>query len=534
MKVTFENTYNLFFHPLRDKQKSKVNRGLKLLASVAIGIATLSICHIVVASLHHRRLKIVHQIDPNKPVTRTNSLIPQILNKNVEPNLPPSHSFNPVQTPQIEISAELLDVRNPAATKIQKVWRGHQGRLQAARLVRSNLHERLTEIGKPFITNPEVMETMNRAKTGKTRVYYPKDLPIIIKASGQSKGLERLKRMLYAEGLCKNNHYRRLLIPSAKICGEFLIESRLPIQDHDYPLQVGLYIENRDRFTRAAKEFTGFLCQSRLRDLDWELYSKISGGHTPRWDNVVLYIENCEGKVGLVDLEDYSPNKPQNIFFECETAVLFFPLHVDEIIASAKRFDPDIVDRRDELKKKAESILKIHKLLYWDHMKFLKEKGISVDNPKSLISPSPARRREIMEKMLKSSSFDPVVDMEKTFLNPEQTVSDVIDLTIQMLSELLVRRQKNRAISSIPELLSARTLNFSPNSSSFNKAIEEILKIANPHLKTEAKDDEVEYFIPDDFAKDVIDFLLEEFSIGGELNYVSPNFNVPGQYFIQC
>src|SRR4029079_3642674 len=131
---------------------------------------------------------------------------------------------------------------------------------------------------------------------------------------------------------------------------------RLPITAHDFKAVIGIYTENRERFTNAVKEFTGFLCQSNISDVTQlspgSPYSPFAKASMGRYDNFIPYLED-DGKIGLIDLVMFTPHKTKSnergCFDECETVILLFPYHLEAILETAKQFDPDIEIYRLEL-----------------------------------------------------------------------------------------------------------------------------------------------------------------------------------------
>ncbi|MFI5344336.1 MAG: hypothetical protein ACHQUC_08970, partial [Chlamydiales bacterium] len=154
----------------------------------------------------------------------------------------------------------------------------------------------------------------------------------------------RLISMEQAHEICERNGYKDLIIPQARGYGEFLVERKLPFEQNSYT-HIKLYAENHDKFDNAVTEFTGFLCQSFLCDI-------IDERGLGRYDNVPLYIEDGQGKIGLIDLEQFYPNVGEVedwLFLRCRDAVRLFPYHLDKIIEVAKKIDPSIEETRDLL-----------------------------------------------------------------------------------------------------------------------------------------------------------------------------------------
>ena len=121
--------------------------------------------------------------------------------------------------------------------------------------------------------------------------------------------------------------------------------------------QMALYSEHRRKFTEAVKDFTAFLCQVSLDDITGykDDYIVISSKDTPvgRYDNIALYLEENQGKIGLIDLERFKPGCDRSSedwgYFKCLDVVHLFPYHVRQIIETAKKFDPKIERYRQAL-----------------------------------------------------------------------------------------------------------------------------------------------------------------------------------------
>ena len=127
----------------------------------------------------------------------------------------------------------------------------------------------------------------------------PDNLPIVLKQSGSPENRKRFNKMKQAREICDESNYPHLVIPTARIHGNFIIESRLPImKDHNMKVQIGFYLDNVEKFTEAVEEFTGFLCQARLYDITGgtnDAYSTLSAVPIGRYDNVAMYLEKGVG-----------------------------------------------------------------------------------------------------------------------------------------------------------------------------------------------------------------------------------------------
>lgn len=367
----------------------------------------------------------------------------------------------------IVLKQQLGDSQDSAAAKTASVV---QVRIDERHLLPQALFER----AKPYLAEPAKLKDMPRAAQGTTPVYFPKDLPVVLKHSGASElqsiteigprpnpCVKRLEKMQQAREICEANHYVDLSIPAARVHGEFIVESRLPINGNS-KFQMGLYLEHRDLFTKPIGEFTGFRCQSRMTDL-------IAPCGTPRYDNVPLYIERANdgprGKLGLIDLEHFTPKLPLQIQTEwcfdiCKDLVAFFPLHVDEIIEAAKKFDPNIESFRQELEKVRDKALKDMNELYGVHLDFIRKKGIVIEKPMQLAPIDAKQSDQITKEVMERMSNDLKNEKDKQAF--KKLFPNVQKLMVTFLSDALHRELQKRggkdAISSYMQLPYHRTL----------------------------------------------------------------------------
>jgi hypothetical protein len=170
----------------------------------------------------------------------------------------------------------------------------------------------------------------------------------------------------------------------------------MPIaEDLSSPNQFKLYYKNRDQFNHVAKELTRFFCYAHIGDL-------LDEDGKVKYDNIPLYLDPStnEGKVALIDLEEFSQRTPSIISSSIEIAeeayeeddddeldfmfapikgciarpekssptftfdpIIFqlFPLHCDEIIEELKKIYPDIENYREQCKEISEKTLKYFK-----------------------------------------------------------------------------------------------------------------------------------------------------------------------------
>ena len=437
--------------------------------------------------------------------------------------------------------------KSAAAIKIQSIWRGHLGRIKVEKARKHVLSYALLEKAKPYVDIPSNREDVPRASSGKTAVYLPKELPIVLKQSGSPKNQERFDQMRQGRDICERNGYEHLVIPKARIYGNFIIESRLPIAMHGTKEQIGLYIENRERFTRAVQEFTGFLCQSSFYDITGgsnDPYGTLSKTPVGRYDNIALYLEEDQGKIGLIDLERFTPEcskwQKEWCFFKCQDAVHLFPYHLDEIMSVAKRFDPDIESYRGDLELEKAEALKRFKLVYEDHLEFVKKKGIRFEDPISFEKLGIVRieqLKKVIEEELRKKHEDvsfkgclgEMPDVTLIAFN-EKAFPQILDATYKLINCILefnLEGQKgNGDISTNSQLLSLRTLEFG------NQYVvyEEFIKSTSKSLEMFVFKS---HFTIRRFLNFLLDVILKELEKGGEIAYYNPSFGNEG-YVTQC
>jgi hypothetical protein len=321
-----------------------------------------------------------------------------------------------VQGSEIALQQQSEGQKTSAAIKIQSSWRGHLARIKVEKARMYLLSYALLVKAKPYVDDPSNLKDVPLAYSGKTRVYLPTELPIVLKQSGSPANQKRFDQMRQGRDICERSGYQRLVIPKARVYGDFIVESRLPITMHGTKEQIGLYIDNRERFAVVVQEFTGFLCQSRFHDITGftrDPYGTLSETPLGRYDNVALYLEEDQGKIGLIDLECFEPGcirmQKGLCFLKCRDAVHLFPYHLDEIMSVAKRFDPDIESYRGILERERAGALKRFKLAYEDHLEFIRKKGIRFEDPISFEKLGIARveqLKKVIEEELRKENED--------------------------------------------------------------------------------------------------------------------------------
>ncbi len=439
-----------------------------------------------------------------------------------------------------------------AAVKIQSTFRGHQVRKIKQKYVQEFT---LFKQAMPFIDKPEKLTGMPKASNGKTLVYLPPELPFVLKQTGSPYNKTRFDKMKVGREVCNNSNYSHLIIPEARVYKNFIIEHRLPILEaYDKKALIGFYVENKELFSKAVREFTGFLCQAHLPDITSGMtrdpfYSLCEADLLIRHDNVALYLENGVGKIGLIDVENLllipKTLQKREALRACQETVRFFPYHLEVIIEAAKKFDPDIESHRPVLEKERERLLKFFKKAYFEHLEFINLKNIDLADPVKFGVISFSKKEKIQENLetiLKAENQD---SWYKNCLgvNPEETLNyfreesfpAIIEAILKLIPDLLhanlQHHAKEEAISSYSKLLLVRTLEFESDHcveiyedlKNFVKLKLEKLQIASPHRRKQ-------------FISDLIDAAFKVLEQEQEIAYFNPRFGFGGHaaHYIFC
>ncbi|MBA3722187.1 MAG: hypothetical protein H0W88_07290 [Parachlamydiaceae bacterium] len=428
--------------------------------------------------------------------------------------------------------------KNKAALKIQCLVRRRIAIQKVKGLKEHLLEYSLFEKAFPYIEQAPNID-LPTIGIGKTAVYLPPQIPIVLKACWSKANKKRLEQMQQVRMICQKNNFSHLAIPKARVKGSFIIESRLPISKYNFKEQIGLYIENQALFTNAIKEFTAFLCGDCLFDIvggaarnPYQNLVKFSIG---RYDNVPLYIERDQngvtGKIGLVDLEGFVPERNET-FFGLRDAISLFPYHFDVIIEVAKNFDQNIENRLPELQEIRDNILSFFKTVYEDHSRFIKNNKITLELALKPVTISPKRREELGDIIVglikKENRFENLLDtnQKETFVQFQNTVfPEILNSIIRHFEELIsinISNFYNKKISSYPQLLATRTLEC-PSV----WLIDEVIR-KNMYRLFNLKG-----FHKQRFCSFVVNRILEQL-VGNEIAYFNPCFGGDGNVCVFC
>jgi len=432
-----------------------------------------------------------------------------------------------------EAREKQMQAQKAAVMKIQSM-RTHFGNVEQASRKASEpmLSEALFERAKSYIDRPESLERIPRACSGKTPVYLLREWPIVLKRSGSPANQKRFDQMTQARDICERNGYEHLVVPKARVYRDFIIENRLPITMGTIKEQIGLYVENREQFAEAVKEFTGLMCQSSLSDITGAKgspYQKLSKTPVGRYDNVALYLEEGQGKIGLIDLERFRPECIKKdvdwCFNKCRTLIYLFPYHFDEIMSVAQQFDPQIRWYHKPLKAARDDTLQLFKLAYEDHLDLIRNQGIGLENPtlfKKLGRDRIEELKEVIEKELRSLHKGPMFKgclgeiPEQTLISfNEEVVSQFLEATYKLLNNIMESNRAGVDISNNLELVLCRTLIFDNDDDSYQEFIESNSKLLLKMLI-------IENHKSNNLAHRLLHIILSELEKGKEIAYYEP------------
>jgi hypothetical protein len=403
-----------------------------------------------------------------------------------------------------------------AAKLIQKKYREYW----VKNIKPSYLDEKIFEKAKTYL-NPSSLKSMPKAVDGNASVYLPQELPAVFKKGWNLE--ERFNKMKQARKICQKNGYKNLVIPQARTCGNYIIETRLPISSITTGGQTFvkeqrcLYLANKDKFTQAIQEFVGFCCQCDLQDA--------------RHDNIPLYLDEGHGKIGLIDLEQFSPvHKKKDKDWcvnECLFAISRFPYHYDEILAVASQFDSAAINENIEKLKAAREIALESFKDCQDHFSFIKEKGINIDTPIDLPKLEVREQEKLIEsiiQMVRSQNGKRYQFLGETYTEQERNlrefkivlpeILDLINTIIQ--NELREKLNANKEpILSDWQLCSLRTIILRTkrggNYEKFKSFYQDLKSMFFDHL---------DYYSVKFFLQDI----LVEFAKQKQIAYCDPKF----------
>lgn len=319
----------------------------------------------------------------------------------------PSRKPKPTSAPQ--------NPTEKAACVFQKHFRGKQTRKG---LLPRNL---FPAYRSQCHTASEPNSKMKKALAGNTPVYLPQDMPgVVLKNSGKWSAIKRFHEMQLVRGILESQRSSHLVIPKARLCKDFLVEERLPINIANFH-NMDLYINNPQLFDEPVREMTRLFSRGYLSDL--LQYRPSPLGRIPgslgivRYDNIPFYLVEKSGKqearIGLIDLEHFGLKKagdPKDLW----DLVRVFPYHLNIIQEEAQKLNYKITADL-KLEHAATEGRQFLKGGYIDHLEWLRKKNLSKMIPTAL-QITPSRVSDLINLV------------EKTLLELDQEMSKYWDL----------------------------------------------------------------------------------------------------------
>ena len=148
-------------------------------------------------------------------------------------------------------------IRAKMAILIQKCFRSYTTRKLFLPHGHHSIYKKLSEKVDP----------KERAPSGKTKVYLPKErLDIVLKEASSVNAKKRFRQMCDVRLILQQQKSSHLTIPRVRLCGEFLVEERLPINTIQYHNE-RIYFSEPAIFDDAVREMTRLFSRIDLRDL---------------------------------------------------------------------------------------------------------------------------------------------------------------------------------------------------------------------------------------------------------------------------
>lgn len=310
--------------------------------------------------------------------------------------------------------------------KVQAIFRGKKAREEYLNALSYKEFSKSVTL----LSNQRELFKLPTAMDGKVLVYLSSDPNTVLKETGTFKAVERWQKNQQAARLCRKNAFTSLLIPKSQVYGRFLIQERVPLNKYCLKSQVGLYMENPERFTRAVKELTSFLCQCTIPCITSKktsYYSTLteSETHLLRYDNFRLILdEDRKGKIACIDLERFSEVPPEGFggyLVVARKMISSFPLHFDEIVAIVEKH-VSLRSKLPSLERKQRRSIRGFQKIYIDHAISLEERDITLENPTKSPKLSTLQKKKLqgeMEKKLQGE-MDQSYEALKGILGNEQ------------------------------------------------------------------------------------------------------------------
>ncbi len=449
----------------------------------------------------------------------------------------------------IQTEYKTIGYYSEAATTIQKCFRGHLARKGYLSTPSYSAYSKQVQKA----ASPET--DMERAQGGKTRVYLPIDMPeVVLKKSGRAHAITRFHQMQDVRSTLSAQNSSHLTIPKAVLCGDFLVEARLPINIDRFH-NMGIYIAEPHLFDEAVREMTRLFSKVYLSDLLSYQNHPINNivGDTVRYDNLPLYIEEQDGKrvgkIGLIDLE-HMQNSPRLDGYRdgFSTLARIFPYHAELIQEEALKLQMPV--SKGLIENKAYEGKKYLQEGYICHRDWLLKKGITSKNATEIFELNSDRRTSIKnaiknqlmkinegnQRILDPSNRNLPTDfLKEPALNAEELAAGIsLELLGNIEASISPNNLKGHALSE-SEIVALRAPIFFRREIC-KKAAQILKKYPNYNELTRYKAIWSDYdtFREDrvyEIADHLLYFVLEELVKGGELFSFDHGFNTDGHQF---
>lgn len=264
--------------------------------------------------------------------------------------------------------------------------------------------EELFNSSVKIVLSEEALKNAEHPIDGKSRdtIFMIKELPIVIRP----KNMERFHKAWKFREICLDQKYTNIVIPEITLHGKYSIEKRIPNTNKTVIDALFFYMDNKENYTEAVKEFTALLCHLLLKDLvggSSSLFNHFTDSRVPRYDNVLLFSEKTEKgthyKIGLIDTEHCQLEKSKFHFEDTlDTAIAFFPYHFDEIIEIGKKHASLNNTLLTRLKNRRDGYLEIFKVVE-GHKKLLEQRGVTVTSPIKSFSMDDERKNSLIRSL---------------------------------------------------------------------------------------------------------------------------------------
>jgi len=299
-------------------------------------------------------------------------------------------------------------------------------------------------MGSEIVLDGVDRRVMTSSPWGKIPVYLLGEH--VIKDTGNQRiCTNRVRKLKFGQKICDELGLTHLVIPKARVSGKLLIAERLPV-NCDIKYQMGLYIENRDLFNGAARDYFLFLFHTHLdgttfrsEKYDWHSFLTC-------YDNFCLFVQDGVGKVGLLDLEhlqeQVGDERMLSVSDCCSLALHLFPCHIEEVLEAAREVDSVSTIHQYQYEHCTRSVISQMTDRYTLHREFVLEKGLDYSDSIEFPVLSEERKR----------------DFTRWRYFPE---------VMEIIRNLAVESSKKDS-TSLPEYLMARTVVFDLLEGPFN------------------------------------------------------------------